>query len=195
MNNTRSVDSFVLVENVHKSFDALEVLRGVSFRVAKGEVVCIIGPSSSGKSTLLKCINGLEHTSSGRIVVDDREVTAPHAYLPGIRQEIGMVFQGFNLFPHLSVIDNIIEGPRTVKRMRRVEALRLGRELLSTVGLGDKETSWPAKLSGGQSSGSRSRGRWRWILKSCFSTSRLRHSIQSLLTRSLTSWVASRVRV
>jgi ABC-type polar amino acid transport system ATPase subunit len=144
------VDSFILVENVHKSFGVLEVLCGVSFRVAKGEVVCIIGPSGSGKSTLLKCINGLERTSSGRIVVDGREVTASHAHLPGIRKEIGMVFQSFNLFPHLSVIDNVIEGPRTVKRMKRAEALQLGRKLLFTVGLEDKETSWPAKLSGGQ---------------------------------------------
>jgi ABC-type polar amino acid transport system ATPase subunit len=146
----KMAERFVLVDDVCKSFGALEVLQGASFRVAKGEVVCIIGPSGSGKSTLLKCINALERTSSGRIVVDGREVTAPEANLPRLRQEIGMVFQSFNLFPHLSVIDNVIEGLRTVKRMRRDAALQLGRELLITVGLSDKETAWPARLSGGQ---------------------------------------------
>ena len=143
-------DGFVIVDEVHKGYGKLEVLRGVSFRLSKGEVVCIIGPSGSGKSTLLKCINALERTSSGLIVVDGREVTAPDAHLPTVRQEIGMVFQNFNLFPHLSVIDNVIEGLRTVKRIKHGDALHRGRELLATVGLNDKVNAWPAKLSGGQ---------------------------------------------
>ena len=95
---------FVVVEGVHKSFGGLHVLRGVSLTVSRGEVVCIIGPSGSGKSTLLKCINGLERTSSGRIIVDGEEVTASRANLPKLRRDIGMVFQPFNLFPHLTVM-------------------------------------------------------------------------------------------
>jgi ABC-type polar amino acid transport system ATPase subunit len=142
--------AFVSVEDVHKSFGEIEVLKGISLEVDRGEVVCVIGPSGSGKSTLLKCINALETTSSGRIVVDGQEVTARGAPLARIRQGIGMVFQGFNLFPHLSVIDNVTEGLRTVKKVGRAEAARRGRELLATVGLADKEGAWPAKLSGGQ---------------------------------------------
>ena len=143
-------DGFVVVEGLNKSFGDLHVLRGVSLSIAKGEVVCIIGPSGSGKSTLLKCINGLERTSSGRIVVDGEEVTAPRANLPRLRRDIGMVFQAFNLFPHLTVMGNVVEGLRTVRRVKREAALARGRELLSTVGLTDKADAWPANLSGGQ---------------------------------------------
>jgi ABC-type polar amino acid transport system ATPase subunit len=141
---------FVVVDNVHKHFGELHILRGVSLSVARGEVVCIIGPSGSGKSTLLKCINGLESTSSGRISVDGQEVTAPRANLPRLRQEIGMVFQAFNLFPHMTVMGNVIEGLRTVRRVRPDEAMKRGKELLAMVGLTDKADAWPAKLSGGQ---------------------------------------------
>jgi ABC-type polar amino acid transport system ATPase subunit len=142
--------AFLSVEDVHKSFGPLQVLRGISFNVRRGEVVCMIGPSGSGKSTLLKCINRLETPSAGRIVVDRVDVTAANANLPKVRQEIGMVFQSFNLFPHLSAIDNVIEGLRTVRRVDRKEALARGRALLSLVGLLEKEGEKPARLSGGQ---------------------------------------------
>lgn len=142
--------AFLSVEDVHKSFGDLRVLTGISFQVRKGEVVCMIGPSGSGKSTLLKCINRLEDPSAGRIVVDGVDVTAPAVNLPRVRREIGMVFQSFNLFPHLSVIDNVIEGLRTVLRMDRGEALARGRTLLSLVGLSEKEREKPVRLSGGQ---------------------------------------------
>jgi ABC-type polar amino acid transport system ATPase subunit len=141
---------FVRVERLEKSFGANHVLRGVNFEVKHSEVVCFIGPSGSGKSTLLRCINALETPSAGRVFVDGVEVTAPRANLPRIRREIGMVFQAFNLFPHLSVIGNVIEGLVTVKRIPRREAVERGRELLRMVGLAEKETEQPARLSGGQ---------------------------------------------
>jgi len=143
-------EPFVRVEDVHKAFGDLQVLRGVSFMVRRGEVICFIGPSGSGKSTLLRCINALETPSAGRIVVDGVQVNAPGVHLPKLRREIGMVFQSFNLFPHLSVIGNVIEGLRTVKRMPRAEALARGRKLLGMVGLTEKENERPARLSGGQ---------------------------------------------
>jgi ABC-type polar amino acid transport system ATPase subunit len=141
---------FVIVDGIYKSYGPLAVLRGVSLQVARGEVVCVIGPSGSGKSTLLRCINGLEQPSSGRIVVDGREVTAPNADLPRLRQDIGMVFQAFNLFPHMTAIGNVVEGLRTVKKVGRVDAQARGSDLLARVGLSDKAETWPAQLSGGQ---------------------------------------------
>ena len=146
----QSVASLVQVEDVHKSFAALEVLRGVSFAAAQGTVSCMIGASGSGKSTLLRCINRLEVPTSGRIVVDGVEVTAKGIDLPPVRRRIGMVFQAFNLFPHLTVLENVIEGPRTVLRMGRREAAERGRALLARVGLSEKADERPARLSGGQ---------------------------------------------
>jgi len=146
----QSVASLVQVEDVHKSFAALEVLRGVSFAAAQGTVSCMIGASGSGKSTLLRCINRLEVPTSGRIVVDGVEVTAKGIDLPPIRRRIGMVFQAFNLFPHLTVLENVIEGPRTVLRMGRREAAERGRALLARVGLSEKADERPGRLSGGQ---------------------------------------------
>ena len=146
----QSVASLVQVEDVHKSFAALEVLRGVSFAAAQGTVSCMIGASGSGKSTLLRCINRLEAPTRGRIVVDGVEVTAKGIDLPPIRRRIGMVFQAFNLFPHLTVLENVIEGPRTVLRMGRREAAERGRALLARVGLSEKADERPGRLSGGQ---------------------------------------------
>ena len=146
----QSVASLVQVEDVHKSFAALEVLRGVSFAAAQGTVSCMIGASGSGKSTLLRCINRLEAPTRGRIVVDGVEVTAKGIDLPPIRRRIGMVFQAFNLFPHLTVLENVIEGPQTVLRMGRREAAERGRALLARVGLSEKADERPGRLSGGQ---------------------------------------------
>jgi polar amino acid transport system ATP-binding protein len=140
----------VQVDDVHKSFGRLDVLRGVSFVAKKGAVLCMIGASGSGKSTLLRCINRLETPSRGRIVVDAMETTARDADLPTIRRHIGMVFQAFNLFPHLTVLENVCEGPRTVLKMGRRETMERGRMLLARVGLEEKADERPGRLSGGQ---------------------------------------------
>jgi polar amino acid transport system ATP-binding protein len=143
-------DVMVEVRDLHKHFGTLHVLRGVNVRVERGEVVVIIGASGSGKSTFLRCINRLEEPTSGTIVVDGAEVTSPRARLPQIRRHIGMVFQLFNLFPHMTALENVMEGPRTVLHVRRAEAEARGMELLRKVGLEDKAHSKPATLSGGQ---------------------------------------------
>jgi polar amino acid transport system ATP-binding protein len=147
-------------EDVHKRFGRLEVLRGVSFDVAKGEVVVIAGPSGSGKSTLLRCINHLEAVNKGRIYVDGqpvgyREVKGKFVEksereVARMRASIGMVFQRFNLFPHLTALGNVVDAPVHVRKMKRSEALEAGRAMLEKVGLGDKLDTYPAQLSGGQ---------------------------------------------
>jgi len=146
--------------DVHKRFGRLEVLRGVSMEVARGEVVVLIGASGSGKTTFLRCINHLERVNSGRIYVDGelvgyrnkngRLVEDREREVARKRAAIGMVFQRFNLFPHLSALGNVIEAPIRVKKMRRRDAEETGRELLAKVGLGDKFSAYPAHLSGGQ---------------------------------------------
>jgi len=143
-------DPIVRVEDLQKCFGELVVLRGVSLTVARGEVVVIIGPSGSGKSTLLKCLNRLEEPTAGRIFLDGVEVTGPRANLPKIRRDIGMVFQHFNLFPHMTALQNVMEGPRTVLGLAAAEARRRARELLTKVGLAEKADVKPAQLSGGQ---------------------------------------------
>jgi ABC-type polar amino acid transport system ATPase subunit len=140
----------VAVRNLSKSFGSLRALNEVSFDIRRGEVVVVIGPSGSGKSTLLRCIHGLERADSGSIVVDDMVVTDPRASLPRIRRHIGMVFQSFNLFPHRSALENVMEGPRTVLGVKREVARRHALDLLLKVGLQDKANSRPAILSGGQ---------------------------------------------
>ncbi|WP_431887391.1 amino acid ABC transporter ATP-binding protein [Nocardiopsis alba] len=152
--------ALVVAENVHKSFGRLEVLKGIDLEVRRGEVMCIIGPSGSGKSTFLRCVNHLEKLSAGRLWVNgelmgyrqkrgklyelrDSEISAQ-------RSDIGMVFQRFNLFPHLTVLGNIIEAPTQVKRVPKAEATELAMSLLERVGLPDKANSYPEQLSGGQ---------------------------------------------
>jgi polar amino acid transport system ATP-binding protein len=141
---------FISVRGVAKSFGKVVVLDGIDFDVHHAEVVCIIGPSGSGKSTLLRCINRLETPSRGSVVVEGVDILAPGVNLPKVRREIGMVFQSFNLFPHMSVLDNVAIGPRTVLRMGKREAMDLARSQLASVGLLDKAADRPARLSGGQ---------------------------------------------
>ena len=138
------------LQAVHKSFGHNHVLRGIDAQVARGEVVCIIGPSGSGKSTILRCINGLESYDGGDIRVDGIRVDREGAGIKAIRTRVSMVFQRFNLFPHRTAIENVIEGPVFVKGEPRDEALERGHALLARVGLADKAEAHPAQLSGGQ---------------------------------------------
>jgi hydroxyproline transport system ATP-binding protein len=138
------------IENVEKSFGSLKVLDGVSLTVDTGEVVSIIGGSGSGKSTLLMCINGLEPIQAGRIVVDGIEVHARSTDLNKLRQRIGIVFQQWNAFPHLTVLENVTLAPRKVLKRSREEANAIAVRQLEHVGLGDKLNAYPGKLSGGQ---------------------------------------------
>ena len=138
------------IKNAVKNFGAVHALRGVSLDVAAGEVVLIIGPSGSGKSTLLRCVNRLEQLDSGSILIEGQSVTDPKADIRLIREKVGMVFQSFNLFPHLSVLDNITLAPMEVLKMPKEEAHAKARELLAKVGLSDKVGAWPEQLSGGQ---------------------------------------------
>ncbi len=138
----------IAVEDIHKAFGANRVLRGVSFAVEAGEVVCLLGPSGSGKSTVLRCLNGLERADSGRVRVAGREMS--DASLSAIRRSVSMVFQRFNLFPHRTVLQNVVEGPIHVLREDRTEAEARGRDLLARVGMADRADDYPARLSGGQ---------------------------------------------
>ena len=142
--------SLVELEDVHKNFGPLEVLKGVSLRLDKGETLAVIGRSGSGKSTLLRCVNGLEPVQSGRIRVDGIEVTDPGADLNLLRQRAGMVFQSYNLFPHLNVERNITLALRLVRRLGVAEARDVAREMAAKVGLADKLGAYPDELSGGQ---------------------------------------------
>lgn len=138
------------IDNVHKSFGQLEVVKGVSMRVDKGEVLSIIGGSGSGKSTLLMCINGLESIHQGRIRVDGTDVHAPATNLNRLRQKIGIVFQQWNAFPHLTVLENVMLAPRKVLGLSRAQAEDMAVRQLTHVGLADKLKVFPGKLSGGQ---------------------------------------------
>ena len=140
----------VRVNNLHKSFGRLEVLRGIDLEVHEGEVVCLIGPSGSGKSTFLRCLNFLETPTSGEVEVDGHILTDGKADLNKIRENIGMVFQQFNLFPHLNVLDNITMAPLDRKKLDKAAAEQKARALLERVGLADKASVYPAQLSGGQ---------------------------------------------
>jgi polar amino acid transport system ATP-binding protein len=150
----------VLADNVHKSFGRLEVLRGVDLAVTVGQVCCVLGPSGGGKSTFLRCINHLEKINAGRIWVDgqlvgyqqrgDKLHEMPEKAVAAQRSQIGMVFQRFNLFPHLTARQNVMEAPVQVRRQRRAQARQRADELLDRVGLADKGDTYPAQLSGGQ---------------------------------------------
>ncbi|MBQ0980558.1 amino acid ABC transporter ATP-binding protein [Micromonospora sp. M61] len=138
------------IRDLHKSFGPLEVLKGIDFEVGQGEVVCVIGPSGSGKSTLLRCVDLLEEPTAGRIWVNGVEMTDPDVEVDAVRRGIGMVFQSFNLFPHLTVLSNLTIAQRRVLKRGRAEAERVARANLERVGLTDKADVFPAQLSGGQ---------------------------------------------
>ncbi|MCM0612994.1 amino acid ABC transporter ATP-binding protein [Marinobacter sediminum] len=140
----------ISVQNVHKSFGDLEVLKGVSLDVANGEVVSVIGGSGSGKSTLLYCINAIEPINSGKIIVDDVDVHDKKTNKDKLRQKLGMVFQQWNSFPHMTVLENAALAPRIVKKMSKEEAMEIAKKELEHVGLGDKFDVYPTKMSGGQ---------------------------------------------
>jgi len=138
------------LRDVHKCFGSHEVLKGITASVTKGEVVCIIGPSGSGKSTILRCINGLESYEAGDIRIEGARVDRHAASIKAIRTQVAMVFQRFNLFPHRTALENVIEGPVFVKKESWAQAVERGRALLAQVGLAEKADMHPAQLSGGQ---------------------------------------------
>jgi polar amino acid transport system ATP-binding protein len=138
------------IEGLHKSFGDLEVLRGIDLVVAEHEVICLIGASGSGKSTLLRCVNLIEEIDAGRIIVGGVEITAPKVDVNRIRRRIGIVFQAFNLFPHMTVLDNVTLAPRKVLRRSQADAERDGLALLERFGLAEKARDYPDRLSGGQ---------------------------------------------
>lgn len=140
----------IKVIDLHKNFKNLHVLKGINLNVSKGEVVVIIGPSGSGKSTLLRCLNKLEESNSGEILFKDISVTNCKNDINKIRQDMGMVFQSFNLFPHMTVLENITLAPIKIKKMDKKQAEDTGFKLLGRVGLSDKANSYPNQLSGGQ---------------------------------------------
>ena len=147
---TGGTPAAIEVRELHKSFGDLEVLKGIDFRVARGEVVCVIGPSGSGKSTLLRCVNRLEEPTSGQILIEGADITDIDADVDHLRSRIGMVFQSFNLFPHLSVLRNLTIAQRRVRGRSKAEARRVATENLDRVGLSDKIDAYPSHLSGGQ---------------------------------------------
>ena len=140
----------IRVENLHKNFGELEVLKGINIEVSKGEVIAIIGPSGSGKSTFLRCINRLEEPSSGAIYIDNQNIMDKKTDINKVRQKLGMVFQHFNLFPHKNVLENITLAPTKLKKLPKETAEKKAMELLGRVGLIDKKDFYPSKLSGGQ---------------------------------------------
>jgi polar amino acid transport system ATP-binding protein len=144
------VSEAIRIEDLHKSFGATKVLRGVDLTVEDHDVVCLIGASGSGKSTLLRCINLLEPIDAGRIVIEGQEITAPGVDVNRIRQGIGIVFQSFNLFPHMTVLDNVVLAPTRVLGLSRSDARGRALELLARFGLAAKSGDYPDRLSGGQ---------------------------------------------
>ena len=140
----------ISVNNLRKSFHGLEVLKGISTEIKKGDVVCVIGPSGSGKSTFLRCLNMLEKPDGGEILFNGEDLTAPKTNLNLHRQKMGMVFQQFNLFPHMTVLDNLTCAPVMLKKMTKAQAEDKAMELLGRVGLADRANEYPNKLSGGQ---------------------------------------------
>ena len=138
------------VKDLKKSFGKLDVLRGISEKIEEQEVVCVIGPSGSGKSTFLRCLNLLEEPTGGEVYLDGESINAPGVDIDKIRERLGMVFQNFNLFPHMTVLDNVTLAPIKVKGKNKAEAEESALKILETVGLSDKAASFPASLSGGQ---------------------------------------------
>lgn len=150
MSGTNKTNEKIVVTNLHKYFEDNEVLKGVDAVIHEGEVVCVIGPSGSGKSTFLRCLNKLEELTSGKIVVDGYDITDKKVDINKVRENIGMVFQQFNLFPNMTVKKNIMMAPVELKKMRPLEADKKAMQLLERVGLADKAAAYPGELSGGQ---------------------------------------------
>jgi glutamine transport system ATP-binding protein len=140
----------ITVKDLHKSFGETKVLQGIDAEVAEKEVVCVIGPSGSGKSTFLRCLNMLEEITAGEVEIDGEKLTDPNVDINKLRSRVGMVFQHFNLFPHMTVLDNVSLGPRKVNGVERKQAEKEAQEMLEKVGLGDKAKAYPGSLSGGQ---------------------------------------------
>jgi polar amino acid transport system ATP-binding protein len=140
----------IQIRDLHKSFGSNEVLKGIDFHVDDGQVVCVIGPSGSGKSTLLRCVNLLEQPDSGQVLVEGIDITDPETDLDAVRSRIGMVFQQFNLFPHMNVLRNLTVAQQKVAGRSKKEAVEIARTNLEKVGLGGRENVYPAHLSGGQ---------------------------------------------
>ena len=148
--STKRSDAAIDVQQLHKYFGDNEVLKGIDFHVANGEVVCVIGPSGSGKSTLLRCVNLLEIPTKGKIFVEGVEITDPDADVDKLRARIGIVFQQFNLFPHMTVLRNLTIAQEKVAGRKKAEAVEIARANLEKVGIAEKESAYPAHLSGGQ---------------------------------------------
>lgn len=140
----------IKIQGLHKSFGDLQVLKGIDYEIKEKEVICVIGPSGSGKSTFLRCINLLEEITDGTVYVGGVKVNDPKTDINELRKEVGMVFQQFNLFPHMTVLDNITISPVKIRKMKPRDAEELAHQLLQKVGLGDKANSYPEQLSGGQ---------------------------------------------
>lgn len=140
----------IKIQGLVKSYDKLEVLKGIDYEVKEKEIICVIGPSGSGKSTFLRCINLLEEITGGAVLIDGVKINDPKTDINAIRKEVGMVFQQFNLFPHMRVIDNITIAPTKIRKMATADAEKLAHQLLQKVGLADKANVYPEQLSGGQ---------------------------------------------
>ena len=140
----------IRIENLHKYFGDNQVLRGIDLEVMPGEKVVVLGPSGSGKSTMLRCINALEETTSGKIYVNDVDITSPKTDINKVREHLGMVFQRFNLWPHKTVLENVALAPKLVSGVNKAEAEKKAMEMLKRVGLAEKANAYPASLSGGQ---------------------------------------------
>jgi len=148
--NGKASKEMIKIKDLKKKYGNLEVLKGISTVIKEGEVISIIGPSGSGKSTFLRCINRLEEPTSGEIIINNKNILERGADINKIREEIGMVFQHFNLYPHKTVLENITLGPIRLKKISKAKAEKLAMELLEKVGLADKRDAYPNKLSGGQ---------------------------------------------
>lgn len=144
------MENKISVHNLKKNFGKLEVLKDISIEIREGEVVCMIGPSGSGKSTFLRCLNRLEKITSGHVVVDGHPISDPNTNINKVRENIGMVFQHFNLFPHMTILDNMTLAPMKVKGVSKEDAEKKALELLARVGLADRANAYPIQLSGGQ---------------------------------------------
>lgn len=177
----------IRVEDLHKSFGSLKVLNGITETIHKGEVVSLIGPSGSGKSTFLRCLNRLEEPTSGHIWFDGVDIADKSVNIDRHRQKNGRVFQHFNIFPHMSVIDNITLAPVLLGKMSKDEAVARAEALLSRVGLSDKRDNKPSRLSGGQKQRLASCARWRWSRKSCSLTNQPAPSTRKWSARCLKS--------